>query len=111
MAGNPGQQLGVEPVGSAKALLHGKSSLIEHDGHGVFTGLPPEIEAGRYHSLAAIRIPNDLDVTARTGDGEVMGVRHRVYPVDSHVIVYRVQADIIGVIRFLHKRMSLPLHV
>ena len=70
-------------IGSAKALLHGKSSLIEHDGKGIFAGLPPEIEAGRYHSLAALRVPDELEITARTPDGEVMGVRHRTYPVEG----------------------------
>ena len=70
-------------IGAAKALLHGKSSLIEHDGRGIFTGLPEELQAGRYHSLAAVRIPDELEVTARTGDGEVMGVRHRTYPVEG----------------------------
>jgi anthranilate synthase/aminodeoxychorismate synthase-like glutamine amidotransferase len=70
-------------IGSAKALLHGKSSLIEHDGKGIFAGLPPEIEAGRYHSLAALRVPQELEVTAHTADGEVMGVRHRTHPVEG----------------------------
>jgi anthranilate synthase/aminodeoxychorismate synthase-like glutamine amidotransferase len=70
-------------IGAARALLHGKSSLIEHDGRGVFAGLPEEIEAGRYHSLAAVRIPDELEVTARTSDGEVMGVRHRTFPVEG----------------------------
>ncbi len=70
-------------IGAARALLHGKSSVIEHDGRGVFAGLPEEIEAGRYHSLAAVRIPDELEVTARTNDGEVMGVRHRTYPVEG----------------------------
>ena len=70
-------------IGAARALLHGKSSLIAHDGKGIFTGLPAELEAGRYHSLAAVRIPDELEVTARTGDGEVMGVRHRMFPVEG----------------------------
>ena len=70
-------------IGAARALLHGKSSLIEHDGKGVFSGLPAEIEAGRYHSLAAARVPDELEVTARTADGEVMGVRHRTYPIEG----------------------------
>ena len=70
-------------IGAARALLHGKSSVIEHDGRGVFAGLPAEFEAGRYHSLAAVRIPDELEVTARTSDGEVMGVRHRTYPVEG----------------------------
>jgi anthranilate synthase/aminodeoxychorismate synthase-like glutamine amidotransferase len=70
-------------VGQAKALLHGKSSPVEHDGRGVFAGLPPTIEAGRYHSLAALRIPDALEVSARTADGEVMGVRHRELPIEG----------------------------
>jgi anthranilate synthase/aminodeoxychorismate synthase-like glutamine amidotransferase len=64
-------------VGQAKALLHGKSSRVDHDGKGVFAGLPQGLEAGRYHSLAAVRVPDELEVSARTADGEVMGVRHR----------------------------------
>ena len=67
-------------VGRAQALLHGKSSVVRHDGEGVYAGLPEEIEAGRYHSLAALAVPDELVVTARTEDGEVMGVRHRVHP-------------------------------
>ena len=70
-------------VGQASALLHGKASHIRHDGSGVFTGLPEEIEAGRYHSLAAVEVPDELVVTARTEDGEVMGVRHRIHPVEG----------------------------
>ena len=70
-------------IGAARALLHGKSSLIEHDGRGIFAGLPAEIEAGRYHSLAATRVPDELEVTAHTSDGEVMSVRHRTFPVEG----------------------------
>jgi anthranilate synthase component II len=70
-------------VGQARALLHGKSSLVRHDGEGVYRGLPDEIEAGRYHSLAALSVPSDLVVTARTADGEVMGVRHVVLPIEG----------------------------
>ncbi|MBA2332376.1 MAG: aminodeoxychorismate/anthranilate synthase component II [Actinobacteria bacterium] len=70
-------------VGAAKALLHGKSSLVEHDGKGVFAGLEPNLEAGRYHSLAAIAIPDELEISARTPDGEVMGVRHRRLPIEG----------------------------
>ena len=70
-------------VGQARSLLHGKASVIHHDGQGVFAGLPEEIEVGRYHSLAAVTVPDDLVVTARTDDGEVMGVRHRSYPVEG----------------------------
>jgi anthranilate/para-aminobenzoate synthase component II len=56
---------------------------VTHGGDGLFTGLPNPLEAGRYHSLAATRVPDDLEVTARTDDGEVMGVRHREFPVDG----------------------------
>ncbi|HLF68249.1 MAG TPA: aminodeoxychorismate/anthranilate synthase component II [Gaiellaceae bacterium] len=70
-------------VGQAKALLHGKSSLVRHDGEGVFSGLPEEIEAGRYHSLAAVEVPEALVVTARTDDGEVMAVRHRAHRIEG----------------------------
>ena len=70
-------------VGQARALLHGKSSPIEHDGKGIFAGLPANFEAGRYHSLAALNVPAELEVTARTPDGEVMGVRHRELPIEG----------------------------
>jgi anthranilate synthase/aminodeoxychorismate synthase-like glutamine amidotransferase len=68
-------------VGEARELVHGKSCVVRHDGRGFFAGLPEELEVGRYHSLAATRIPDVLEVTARAADGEVMGVRHRELPV------------------------------
>jgi len=68
-------------VGFAKELLHGKSSPVHHDGRGIFTGLPEAFDAGRYHSLAATRIPDELEPTAYADDGEVMAVRHRELPV------------------------------
>ena len=70
-------------IGQAKALLHGKSSVVTHDGHGIYEGLPAEIEVGRYHSLAATAVPESLHVTSRTVDGEVMGVRHAELPVEG----------------------------
>ncbi len=70
-------------IGSAQTLLHGKASQVTHDGYGVYDGLPAEIEAGRYHSLAAIEVPEELVVTARTSDAEVMGVRHRVHRIEG----------------------------
>ena len=70
-------------VGPAQALLHGKSSVVTHDGSGVFTGMPDELEVGRYHSLAATTVPDELVVTSRTADGEVMGVRHLTYPIEG----------------------------
>lgn len=70
---------------SAQRLMHGKTSVIEHDGKGLFAGLPQPCEIGRYHSLAADRdnIPDVLEVTARTDNGEIMGVRHRSLPVEG----------------------------
>ncbi|HEX5798594.1 MAG TPA: aminodeoxychorismate/anthranilate synthase component II, partial [Gaiellaceae bacterium] len=70
-------------VGQARALLHGKASPVEHDGRGVFAGLPQGLQAGRYHSLAATLVPEELEVSARTPDGEVMGVRHRELPIEG----------------------------
>jgi anthranilate/para-aminobenzoate synthase component II len=65
------------------ALLHGKASVVTHDGAGVYAGLPEELEVGRYHSLAATDVPDELTVTARTADGEVMGVRHTRFPIEG----------------------------
>jgi anthranilate synthase component II len=70
-------------VAAAKTLVHGKASVINHDGRGLFEGLPQDFLAGRYHSLAATAIPDELEVSARCGDGEVMAVRHRELPVDG----------------------------
>jgi anthranilate synthase/aminodeoxychorismate synthase-like glutamine amidotransferase len=62
----------------APRLMHGKTSPIEHDGLGVYAGIPNPCEVGRYHSLIAEResLPDELRVTARTAEGEVMGLRH-----------------------------------
>ena len=70
-------------VGQARALLHGKASVVTHDGRGVYEGLPDELEVGRYHSLAATEVPDELTVTAQTADGEVMGVRHARLPIEG----------------------------
>jgi anthranilate synthase/aminodeoxychorismate synthase-like glutamine amidotransferase len=70
-------------VGRAKTLVHGKASVIRHDGLGLFRGLPEDFIAGRYHSLAATSVPEYLDVSATCGDGEVMAVRHRELRVDG----------------------------
>jgi len=70
-------------IGPAARLLHGKTSLVHHDGEGIFAGLPQDFSAGRYHSLAAARVPGCLTVSATSDDGEVMGVRHRELPVDG----------------------------
>jgi anthranilate/para-aminobenzoate synthase component II len=58
-------------------------STVSHDGRGIFAGLPPAFPAGRYHSLAAATVPDELEVSARTDDGEVMAVRHRTLRVDG----------------------------
>jgi anthranilate synthase/aminodeoxychorismate synthase-like glutamine amidotransferase len=70
-------------VGPARRLLHGKASPVRHDGRGIFAGLPEEFEAGRYHSLAATSVPDELEVSASCAEGEVMAVRHRELPVDG----------------------------
>ncbi len=70
-------------IGQARRLLHGKASIVHHDGRGLFGGLPEAFEAGRYHSLAATRIPEVLEVSATADDGEVMAVRHRELAVDG----------------------------
>ena len=72
-------------VGGAGEIMHGKMSLIHHDGEGVFSGLPSPFEAIRYHSLAIYRedMPKDLEITAWTDNGIVMGVRHKSHPVEG----------------------------
>jgi anthranilate synthase/aminodeoxychorismate synthase-like glutamine amidotransferase len=70
-------------VGPARELVHGKSCLVRHDGRGLFQGLPEELEVGRYHSLAAATVPDVLEVSATSEDGEVMAVRHRELPIDG----------------------------
>jgi anthranilate synthase component II len=70
-------------IGQAHSLVHGKAAEIRHDGLGIFRGLPDGFEAGRYHSLAATRVPEELEVSATTRDGEVMAVRHRELRVDG----------------------------
>jgi anthranilate synthase/aminodeoxychorismate synthase-like glutamine amidotransferase len=68
-------------IGQAHKLLHGKASSVTHDGRGIFDGLPDPLEGGRYHSLAATTVPDELEVCATADDGEVMAVRHREFPV------------------------------
>ena len=78
------QHFGGRIVAAAR-LMHGKTSMIEHDGQALFAGLSQPCEVGRYHSLAAERdnIPDVLEVTARTTGGEIMGVRHRELPIEG----------------------------
>ncbi len=85
--------LGHQTIGSvfggsiirAKTLMHGKTSLISHDGKGVFSGIPSPFSAVRYHSLVVKRetIPDCLEISAWTEDGEIMGLRHRKYSIEG----------------------------
>ncbi len=78
------QHFGGQIIGAAQ-LMHGKTSLVQHDGATIYRGLSNPFEVGRYHSLAANRerMPADLVVTARTTDGEIMGVRHTTLKVEG----------------------------
>lgn len=69
----------------AKSVMHGKISEVTHDGRGVFAGVPNPFRAVRYHSLALAEdsLPACLEVTARTADGEIMGIRHRELPIEG----------------------------
>jgi anthranilate synthase/aminodeoxychorismate synthase-like glutamine amidotransferase len=79
-----GQVFGGEVV-RAPEVMHGKTSLIRHSGAGVFAGLPNPLEATRYHSLVVERssVPAELEITAETDDGVVMGLRHREAAVEG----------------------------
>jgi anthranilate synthase component 2 len=79
-----GQAFGGRIVRAAR-VMHGKLDAVEHDGRGVFAGLPSPVTVTRYHSLAIERgsLPACLEVSARTADGEIMGVRHREHAVEG----------------------------
>jgi anthranilate synthase component 2 len=66
---------------SPSGPLHGKTSPVNHSGKGIFKGLPNPLVGGRYHSLAITRLPHELEVTARTDDGIIMGVKHKHRPI------------------------------
>jgi len=69
-------------VRNARTLMHGKTSMIEHDGKGILSGLASPLKATRYHSLVIDDISSELEVSARSlDDREVMAVRHRIYPI------------------------------
>jgi anthranilate synthase/aminodeoxychorismate synthase-like glutamine amidotransferase len=72
-------------VARAGRQMHGKTSSIAHDGRGLFHGLAPGFEATRYHSLVVLErdFPGDLEISARAEDGEIMGLRHRRFPVEG----------------------------
>jgi para-aminobenzoate synthetase component 2 len=79
-----GQAFGGEVV-RASRLMHGKTSPIRHDGRTIFRGLPSPFEATRYHSLLVRRetLPDCLEISAETEEGEIMGLRHRDLPVEG----------------------------
>ncbi len=79
-----GEAFGGEVV-RAERLMHGKTSMIHHDGKTIYKGLPNPFEATRYHSLIIRRetLPSCLEASARTDEGEIMGVRHRQYKVEG----------------------------
>ena len=72
-------------VARAPQVVHGKTSMVHHDGRGLFEGLPDPLEATRYHSLIVDRdsVPDCLEITAWTDDGLVMGLRHRERPIEG----------------------------
>jgi anthranilate synthase component 2/para-aminobenzoate synthetase component 2 len=69
----------------AERLMHGKTSMVNHDGQSIFEGISQPFEVGRYHSLCAEQdsLPEVLEITAQTDRGEIMGVRHRTLPVEG----------------------------
>lgn len=78
------QALGGQVI-QADRLMHGKTSTILHDGRGIYEKIPPAFTAARYHSLAVAEesLPDNLTISARTPEGEVMGIRHTRYPVEG----------------------------
>ena len=72
-------------VSRAKRIMHGKISLVKHDGKTIFAGLPNPFPAGRYHSLLVQpeTLPDFLEISAQTDEGEIMGLRHKDYPVEG----------------------------
>jgi len=83
-------------VVQAERLMHGKTSEIHHDGSGVFAGLPNPFSATRYHSLIVVpeTLPNELAVSARTAEGEIMGLQHREFPL--HGVQFHPESILTG---------------
>ncbi|MEZ0323374.1 MAG: aminodeoxychorismate/anthranilate synthase component II [Hydrogenothermaceae bacterium] len=77
-----GQAFGAKIV-KAKCLMHGKTSDIYHNQKGIFEGIPSPFKAVRYHSLVIDEstLPEDIEITARSDDGEIMGIEHKIYPI------------------------------
>jgi anthranilate synthase/aminodeoxychorismate synthase-like glutamine amidotransferase len=102
-----GHQVIAEAFGArirrARQPVHGKTSAIDHDGQGIFRGLPPRFRATRYHSLAVDEptLPAELVVSARSEDGEIMAMRHKTLPIESvqfhpESILSEAGADLFG---------------
>ena len=82
-------------IARAPSLMHGKTSTLEHDSRGVFAGVAQPFIAGRYHSLVVAEpVPGELEVSARTADGIVMGLRHREYPI--HGVQFHPESVLTG---------------
>lgn len=79
-----GQAFGAQVISAAR-IMHGKTSMITHDGRSLFTGIKREFKAVRYHSLALQEssIPSEFEITARADDGEIMGIRHKKYLIEG----------------------------
>jgi anthranilate synthase/aminodeoxychorismate synthase-like glutamine amidotransferase len=80
----------------AARLMHGKTSTVEHNGSGVFRGVDNPLEAMRYHSLLVRResMPDCLQVTAETAEGEIMGLQHRLFPI--HGVQFHPESILTG---------------
>ncbi|HRC62978.1 MAG: aminodeoxychorismate/anthranilate synthase component II [Dehalococcoidia bacterium] len=107
-----GQAFGADVV-SAGEIMHGKTSMVTHDGKGVFAGLPNPFEAIRYHSLAIApdSVPEELEVSATSESGVIMGIRHRTMLVEGvqfhpESIMTKVGHDLLR--NFLEMRMPAP---
>jgi anthranilate synthase component 2 len=92
------QSIGIAFGGSvvrASQLMHGKTSTVAHDGTGLFRGISQPFTAGRYHSLiVADPLPEELEATARTDDGTIMGMRHRSLPI--HGVQFHPESVLTG---------------
>ena len=94
----------------AERLMHGKTSMIHHDGKTIFKGLPNPFEATRYHSLIVRRetLPTDFEVSAETGEGEIMGLRHR--PTGAEGVQFHPESILTGVgMDLLKNFLALPI--
>ncbi len=94
----------------AERLMHGKTSMVHHDGKTIFKGLPNPFEATRYHSLIVKRetLPTDFEISAETVEGEIMGLRHR--PTGAEGVQFHPESILTGVgMDLLKNFLALPL--